>query len=96
MHTSTIVEKLRIAGIDMAILSTPLDDPKILGSTTLPRKFAAYISPTEPIYERTELSANDMPLDKLWVLEGVTVCAIRYSIFAMKSRNIITRMKPEV
>lgn len=26
MHTSTIIEKLRVAEIDMAILSTPLDD----------------------------------------------------------------------
>ena len=69
MHTDTIIEKLRIAEIDMAILSTPLNDPKILEIPLYYEKFAAYISPTEPIYERTELSANDMPLDKLWVLE---------------------------
>ena len=69
MHTDTIIEKLRIAEIDMAILSTPLDDPKILEVPLYYEKFAAYISPTEPTYERTELSATDMPLDKLWVLE---------------------------
>lgn len=69
MHTSTIIEKLRIAEIDMAILSTPLDDPKILEVPLYYEKFVAYISPQEPIYERTELSASDMPLDRLWVLE---------------------------
>ena len=69
MHTSTIIEKLRIAEIDMAILSTPLDDPKILEVPLYYEKFVAYISPLEPIYERTELSASDMPLDRLWVLE---------------------------
>ncbi|HET7733802.1 MAG TPA: LysR substrate-binding domain-containing protein [Paludibacter sp.] len=69
MHTSTIIEKLRVAEIDMAILSTPLDDSKILEVPLYYEKFIAYISPTEPIYERTELSATDMPLDKLWVLE---------------------------
>lgn len=69
MHTSTIIEKLRVAEIDMAILSTPLDDPKILEVPLYYEKFVAYISPTEPIYERSELSATDMPLDKLWVLE---------------------------
>lgn len=69
MHTDTIIEKLRIAEIDMAILSTPLDDPKILEVPLYYERFVAYISPTEPIYSRTELSANDMPLDKLWVLE---------------------------
>jgi len=69
MHTSTIIEKLRIAEIDMAILSTPLDDPKILEVPLYYEKFVAYISPNEPIYEKTELSATDMPLDRLWVLE---------------------------
>lgn len=69
MHTATIIEKLRIAEIDMAILSTPLEDPKILEVPLYYEKFVAYISPTEPIYECAELSASDMPLDKLWVLE---------------------------
>jgi len=69
MHTSTIIEKLRIAEIDMAILSTPLEDSKILEVPLYYEKFIAYISPTEPIYDRTELSATDMPLDRLWVLE---------------------------
>ncbi|MEI7504825.1 MAG: LysR substrate-binding domain-containing protein [Paludibacter sp.] len=69
MHTSTIIEKLRIAEIDMAILSTPLEDPKILEVPLYYEKFAAYISPNEAIYERAELSANDMPLEQLWVLE---------------------------
>jgi LysR family hydrogen peroxide-inducible transcriptional activator len=69
MHTETIIEKLRIAEIDMAILSTPLEDPKILEVPLYYEKFIAYISPSEPIYERRELSANDMPLDRLWVLE---------------------------
>ena len=69
MHTSTIIEKLRVAEIDMAILSTPLDDPKILEVPLYYERFVAYISPSEPIFSRTELSATDMPLDKLWVLE---------------------------
>lgn len=69
MHTETIIEKLRIAEIDMAILSTPLEDPKILEVPLYYEKFVAYISPTDSIYGRIELSASDMPLDRLWVLE---------------------------
>jgi len=69
LHTDTIIEKLRVAEIDMAILSTPLDNPKILEVPLYYEKFVAYISPKEPIYELKELSATDMPLDKLWVLE---------------------------
>jgi len=69
MHTDTIIEKLRIAEIDMAILATPLEDSKILEVPLYYEKFVAYVSPSERIYERTELSASDMPLDRLWVLE---------------------------
>ena len=69
LHTDTIIEKLRIAEIDMAILSTPLENPKILEVPLYYEKFVAYISPKEPIYELNELSASDMPLDRLWVLE---------------------------
>lgn len=69
LHTSTIVEKLRVADIDMAILSTPLEDPKILEVPLYYERFAAYISPSEQIYKSTVLSADDMPLDKLWILE---------------------------
>ncbi|MDR3653244.1 MAG: hydrogen peroxide-inducible genes activator [Paludibacter sp.] len=69
MHTDTIIEKLRIAEIDMAILSTPLEDSKILEVPLYYEKFVAYISPNEPIYSHTELSASEMPLEHLWVLE---------------------------
>lgn len=69
MHTDTIIDKLRIAEIDMAILSTPLEDPKILEVPLYYEKFVAYISPKESIYERTELSPKNMPLDRLWILE---------------------------
>ena len=69
LHTNTIIEKLRVAEIDMAILSTPLNDPNILEVPLYYEKFRAYISPKDPIYERTQLSASDMPMDRLWVLE---------------------------
>lgn len=69
MHTSTIIEKLHVAEIDMAILSTPLDDPKILEVPLYYEKFVAYISPSDVIYPITTLSPRDMPLDRLWVLE---------------------------
>jgi LysR family hydrogen peroxide-inducible transcriptional activator len=69
MHTHTVLEKLRLDEIDMAILSTPLNVPNMLEVPLYYERFAAYISPNESIYERTELSATDMPLDRLWVLE---------------------------
>jgi len=69
MHTETIIRKLETAEIDMAILSTPLDDPNILEVPLYYEKFVAYISPNEPNYSRDEISTGEMPYDHLWVLE---------------------------
>ena len=69
MHTESIVEKLHTAGVDIAILSTPLNDPKLLEVPLYYEKFVAYISPNEPIYAIEEVSTNEMPADHLWVLE---------------------------
>jgi LysR family hydrogen peroxide-inducible transcriptional activator len=69
MRTETILEKLRLAEIDMAILATPLNNPNFLEIPLYYEHFVAYISPSESIYQREELSATDMPLDRLWVLE---------------------------
>lgn len=69
MRTETIIEKLQNAEIDMAILSTPLGDPKILEVPLYYEKFVAYISPSASIYQLDEISTNDMSLEQLWVLE---------------------------
>ena len=69
MRTETIIEKLHTAEIDMAILSTPLEDPKILEVPLYYEKFIAYIAPDEAMYALEEVSTNEMPLDHLWVLE---------------------------
>jgi LysR family hydrogen peroxide-inducible transcriptional activator len=69
MRTESIIRKLHTAEIDMAILSTPLDDPKILEVPLYYEKFIAYISPNESIYDQDEVSTNEMPLEHLWVLE---------------------------
>jgi len=69
MRTDTIIDKLHNAEIDMAILSTPLNDPRILEVPLYYEKFVAYISPDSSIYNLDEISTNDMPLEQLWVLE---------------------------
>jgi LysR family transcriptional regulator, hydrogen peroxide-inducible genes activator len=69
LRTETIIEKLNAAEIDMAILATPLDNPKILEVPLYYEKFVAYISPGDPIYCKQELTPSDMPTENLWVLE---------------------------
>lgn len=69
MQTETIIRKLHSAEIDMAILATPLEDPKILEVPLYYERFIAYISPKELIYEKKELCPHELPLDHLWILE---------------------------
>lgn len=68
-HTADIIDSLHKAEVDMAILSTPLEDMKILEVPLYYEKFVAYVSPTSPIYHQEEISSLDMPIDNLWVLE---------------------------
>lgn len=68
MRTESIIRRLHTAEIDMAILSTPLNDPKILEVPLYYEKFVAYISPDEPIYSQQEISTSEMPMEHLWVL----------------------------
>ncbi len=69
MHTATIERKLSLGEIDMAILSTPLNNPNILEIPLYYEKFVAYISPENELYKEKELNSGDLPLDQLWVLE---------------------------
>jgi LysR family hydrogen peroxide-inducible transcriptional activator len=69
MRTESIIRKLHMAEIDMAILATPLADPKILEVPLYYEKFTAYISSVEGVSENTEISIADLPPEHLWVLE---------------------------
>lgn len=69
MRTETIIDKLQKAEIDMAILSTPLDDPKILEVPLYYEKFVVYISPSENMFDEEEIGAENLPSENLWVLE---------------------------
>lgn len=69
MRTATIERKLLMGIIDIGILSTPLKNAQILEIPLFYEKFVAYISPNEPLYEKTELCSDTLPLEHLWVLE---------------------------
>lgn len=68
MRTSVILSELKSAQLDMAILSTPIEDPDFLTIPLFYERFYAYISPREGIYSMEELTSHDMPIHKLWVM----------------------------
>ncbi len=69
MRTDIIIEQLLGAKIDMAILSTPLENPDILEVPLYYEKFVAYISPSESLYHFDQVSVINMHPENLWVLE---------------------------
>ena len=69
MRTSVIVDKLKKAELDMAILATPLEEDDLLEIPLYYEKFIAYVSPTEDLYACDEMDSKNMPADRLWVLQ---------------------------
>ena len=69
LRTAVIIEQLRKAELDMAILATPLEQPDFLEIPLYYEKFAAYVSPSEEIYANEEIAAHEMPTEHLWVLK---------------------------
>lgn len=68
-QTHIIIEQLRKAELDMAILATPLHHDDILEIPLYYEKFLAYISPLEPLHQSAEIEASQMPTKHLWVLK---------------------------
>ena len=69
LRTAVIIEQLRKAELDMAILATPLEQPDFLEIPLYYEKFAAYVSPNEELYKKEEIVAHEMPTEHLWVLK---------------------------
>lgn len=68
-QTHIIVDQLRKAELDMAILATPLYHEDILEIPLYYEKFLAYISPQDPLHQSSEIEASQMPTKHLWVLK---------------------------
>lgn len=69
LRTAVIIEQLRKAELDMAILATPLEQVDFLEIPLYYEKFAAYVSPAEDLYIKKEIAAHEMPTEHLWVLK---------------------------
>lgn len=70
MRTDDMLDKLKSAEIDIAVLATPLKNANSFLEVPLYyEKFVAYISPNDPLYLESELSAKQLPLERLWILE---------------------------
>lgn len=68
MRTNSLVEELLNSTLDMAILTTPLNNEMLLEIPLYYERFVGYISPSCHI-KSTKLKASAMPEEELWVLQ---------------------------
>jgi len=69
LQTCDILEKLRRAEIEIAIMATPVN---YAGTYEIPlyyEKFLAYVSPSDPLYKKKEIDAGNLPCKRLWMLK---------------------------
>lgn len=69
LTTTSIIDKLNKAELDMAILATPLEKDNLLEIPLYYEKFVVYVSPYEPIYKEKEIISSKMPSKHMWVLK---------------------------
>lgn len=69
MKTSVIIDKLKNAEIELAIVATPLSDPEILEVPLYYERFLAYISPGDELYSSESVDASQLNYDRMWILE---------------------------
>lgn len=68
LQTCDILDRLRKAEIDVAIMATPVN---YAGSYEIPlyyEKLLAYVSPQDPLYKKVEIESGQLPCDRLWAL----------------------------
>lgn len=68
-QTSALVERLKKAEIDMAILATPLNEAGLLEIPLYYEHFFAYVSPVDPLYYEEKISVDKLPGMNFWLLQ---------------------------
>lgn len=66
--TEQIIRELKNGLLDCGILSTPLEDKSLLETPLFYESFVAYLSKSSPLISKKNLSAIDINLEDLWLL----------------------------
>lgn len=69
MLTGTIIDKLKKAEIDMGLLVSPVDSPDLLEIPIYHEKFLAYVSPTNELYQKEELTSSKLLDHPIWIMK---------------------------
>ncbi len=69
MQTSEILAKFSRAELDMAIMATPLEQENLLEVPLYYEKLVMYISPNEPLSNKSKIVSHEIPSEHLWMLK---------------------------
>lgn len=67
-RVSAILSQLERGELDVALLATPLHNDELLEIPVYQERLMAYVSPDTPIYHETNLAADRLPVESVWVL----------------------------
>ena len=67
--TDKIIESLKTGEVDIGLLATPLNDPKLEEHPVFYEEFFAYVATEEKASRKKYLLPRDIDLSKLWLLE---------------------------
>jgi LysR family hydrogen peroxide-inducible transcriptional activator len=90
--TDQIVQELKNGLLDCGILSTPLEDKNLTETPLFYESFVAYLSKSSPLINKKSISAKDINLEDLWLLnEGH---CMRNQILNICNRKKTGELKP--
>lgn len=67
--SETILARLKKAELDMGIVVSPVNDPDLLEIPLFHEKFLAYVSPSYPLYEKTDLESTSILNHPIWIMK---------------------------
>ena len=69
MISTTIIDKVKKAEIDMGILTYPVNDPDLLEIPLFHERFFAYVSPKDDLYKEDSIERTQMSKYKVWTMK---------------------------
>ena len=69
MITTTIIEKVKKAEIDMGVLTYPVNDPDLLEIPLYHESFFAYVSPKDALYQEESIERTQLSKYKVWTMK---------------------------
>lgn len=70
MLSTTIIEKLHRAEIDMGITVSPVEDPDLLEIPIYHERFLAYVSPSHPLHNEKAIRSGEILDHHVWIMKN--------------------------